>query len=1295
MTTTLLSLSPQLLAGSASEWSLPFAKLIQQCLVTAKIEIETNGTDVTSLVKEARHKASIPWQAVMETVKSLVSVQEDRECSSFVLKYYVSTHLMLSLPPLLERGMAEEAAQIKDSVLGLLGAGFPQFLLETASRSSDLKIVCLCLQEVSVLCTENKTTTRVLKDKSDTSLLHLLSLVFNPKSRVQKAAYTVLEKLETSTDSGHILPLLQFFSKNKSEIVNNLDNFITILDREKVDSVACREMLNRCTMGQAKLFVKLAPLFRSLSSTKDAETIFKFGLECLDGDDDDAADAVKEIIIQFGEHLIDNLGNEKVWSFYSSCLSSKMMVTCSGLSKPVSHVMLNSLATSSTLTEKVTDKLQEKLLSSLVKFCLVDTTLEARNLMLIIPPGPTALLEQFKNIWGQEAFTGGRASGRGKFSLLYGSKDTSDEDLERWVQTCWLLEVVEKLVGQQGVEVKEQDWLVLTRPLFVLLRKVADMEVEEGTYKLSLLLGVLLQLLVLVPDSKLRQLETGHLDPELLVHCIRTSPSPDTRQTALQVLARCAVSNPDFILQNSITIFTFMGSHLLKVDSKHSFQVACQALEVIVPAIKTACQSPGRAHQLQATCLGVLTTFVDASLDIPAHRLTEFLVRLINCLGDSEHLWVAALLLVRKDKAGGERRVVELFTQLEVARGLEALLRLLVNTRSDGPHLRKMFGVKLERREDETNEKPDEWDLLRLRALQVVCQVLTASSFKRRVGEVVEEEEVGQMLNLLIEAAILTIQEYGTMDTPMPARLKRNLVTQSERVLEHSLSLLPPSIFLQLTSSLLSSTTASVRHRALEVVSSKLSPPTPLPIPSLPPLVSPLVTLALTEDQPHTQQLALLAVRQLAKLLPDPQNLIQAAEAFSCSFLGQLTNPKVLGAAVLSCGDILTCLGPLAVARVPDLVSWLCARLEGEEKGQSWTEKEVAVVHNSFLYCLQRLVETFVGFLHPLLPRLVALACRLTGSSPSTLGRAKLLLACLATTIPPHTTLSLSTQLLETVWSDAVSVPPFVNFVSDNCRRLERGQLSSVSKQFVELFTKALGYRSRPTSDLETVDQVEDSIISAFLSIALRLSLEDFMPVYQRLMSLHLVGTNTQLTTMFNLTNKVGAKLKSLFSFGVESSLLAVTNILKEERPAELVSACLGSLTTVLTYNKVEVITLVQYEQLVTTLLSPWLLSSPSLPPCLVQLATSTPDDTNWKYLHYQLLLGLRDTRATVRLAVLSVLTMCVTDRTDTYLPVLPDAVPFLQEILEDDDQTVETACREFIKHMESTFGQNIESYFV
>ena len=167
--------------------------------------------------------------------------------------------------------------------------------------------------------------------------------------------------------------------------------------------------------------------------------------------------------------------------------------------------------------------------------------------------------------------------------------------------------------------------------------------------------------------------------------------------------------------------------------------------------------------------------------------------------------------------------------------------------------------------------------------------------------------------------------------------------------------------------------------------------------------------------------------------------------------------------------------------------------------------------------------------------------------------------------------------------------------------------------------------------------------------------------------------------------------------FRSESTALLVTATLGEERSEVLATAALDTVATVFSYNKLEAgsLTVVQYERLVTALLGDWVLPCPSLAAALVKLAASTTDDTNWKCLHHQLLMALRDPRPAVRVAVLEVLAQCVTDRTDTYLPVLPDAVPFLQEILEDDDQAVETKCKDFIQHMETTFGQNIESYFV
>ena len=142
--------------------------------------------------------------------------------------------------------------------------------------------------------------------------------------------------------------------------------------------------------------------------------------------------------------------------------------------------------------------------------------------------------------------------------------------------------------------------------------------------------------------------------------------------------------------------------------------------------------------------------------------------------------------------------------------------------------------------------------------------------------------------------------------------------------------------------------------------------------------------------------------------------------------------PKVLGAAVLSCGDLLVCTAPHSVGRVPGLVAWLCDKLEDSQLGlaEGWAERELAVVQNSALYSLQRLLEAFSGFLSPLLARMVGLACRLSGCQ-LTAARANPLLSALAAGTPAHTTLSLAGQLLDsslTGPSASLTLPPLLNF---------------------------------------------------------------------------------------------------------------------------------------------------------------------------------------------------------------------------------------------------------------------------
>ena len=61
------------------------------------------------------------------------------------------------------------------------------------------------------------------------------------------------------------------------------------------------------------------------------------------------------------------------------------------------------------------------------------------------------------------------------------------------------------------LESKSETWLVLVRPLFVLLRKVSQLEAEETTYRMSLLLNTLRLMLSELSDSSLQSLESGQV----------------------------------------------------------------------------------------------------------------------------------------------------------------------------------------------------------------------------------------------------------------------------------------------------------------------------------------------------------------------------------------------------------------------------------------------------------------------------------------------------------------------------------------------------------------------------------------------------------------------------------------------------------------------------------------------------------------------------------------------------------------------------------------------------------------
>jgi U3 small nucleolar RNA-associated protein 10 len=97
---------------------------------------------------------------------------------------------------------------------------------------------------------------------------------------------------------------------------------------------------------------------------------------------------------------------------------------------------------------------------------------------------------------------------------------------------------------------------------------------------------------------------------------------------------------------------------------------------------------------------------------------------------------------------------------------------------------------------------------------------------------------------------------------------------------------------------------------------------------------------------------------------------------------------------------------------------------------------------------------------------------------------------------------------------------------------------------------------------------------------------------------------------------------------------------------------------------------------------------------CLAALARAIARDVLWKPLNHKLLLLTRDSsRNAVRIGAVKVLHKLFQDVGEEYLLLLPECLPFLSELLEDDAEEVTQCTGELIRYIEELSGEKLDTY--
>ena len=95
---------------------------------------------------------------------------------------------------------------------------------------------------------------------------------------------------------------------------------------------------------------------------------------------------------------------------------------------------------------------------------------------------------------------------------------------------------------------------------------------------------------------------------------------------------------------------------------------------------------------------------------------------------------------------------------------------------------------------------------------------------------------------------------------------------------------------------------------------------------------------------------------------------------------------------------------------------------------------------------------------------------------------------------------------------------------------------------------------------------------------------------------------------------------------------------------------------------------------------------------CLGKLATVVPHQT-WKTLQYQVLVLTQRTSTPVKCASIGALISLYTTVGQEFVSMLPEMLPYIAELLEDDDEVVVQETQRLVQKVEETCGEDLSRY--
>ncbi|XP_065308439.1 HEAT repeat-containing protein 1 [Dermacentor albipictus] len=584
--------------------------------------------------------------------------------------------------------------------------------------------------------------------------------------------------------------------------------------------------------------------------------------------------------------------------------------------------------------------------------------------------------------------------------------------------------------------------------------------------------------------------------------------------------------------------------------------------------------------------------------------------------------------------------------------------------------------------------------------------------------------------------------------TPYQERVWKALLSKLHVVVHKVNGLLPSGQFVSVVRSLMCHELSSIRRSAMDMLNEKLAAKDYFAVEdtqSLLELVPMLLQMARgkssstvpvkpadgdktsratsSEEAALNRQTALLSLKLLIRTL-GAEHRDAFAEVYDLAhelLSDERLNPLLMSSALLCFAELCHSLPTPTIAHFGRLMPPFLNILQEQSKEGS------DVVTMALITALHRLVESLAPFLSAYLTTILVQVCLMHVSCTKETGsgiigqRLESISTHIAHHVPARVLIPAIEESFHKLSHSAAALAPLMSVLGEFITSMEKADLKGHLPQLQELVLQLLSFRrDNPQMEDADVDTVETGIVGVVTSLSFKLSEVTFRPFFYKIYNWAAVEEpdKNKVLTFYHLTERLSEMLKSLFVLfaGVfvehGADLLVATNSAKTEedyfgneaKSCRLLNHLLATLTACFHHGGKQFLT----RERAAFLLKPLVNQVENelggeeatqkrverhLVPCLASFAAGCEDATR-KEWHQKLLYQMRNSSAQVRYTTLLVFREAVRKLGDDYLSFLPEAVPFLAELMEDESTEVESLCQDVILEVEQILGEPLMKYF-